>query len=607
MSRDYSQTPERDFRHSIRNERNDYQDKFFHDIDLDFLLKNLKALEERGYYFEVVDTTVYMYDTDGNLVTSFDVSQASQGPVGPQGPQGVPGAKGDKGDPGVQGATGPQGEPGPQGETGEQGIQGIQGEQGVQGSKGDKGDAFTYEDFTEAQLAALKGEKGDKGDKGDKGEQGEKGDTGATGATGATGPQGIQGPKGDPGATGATGATGAQGATGPQGPAGPQGEQGDPMRILAKYDTLAQLEAAHPTGSEGDMYQVGTSSGGVNQLSALSDVDLTSPSDGEVLKYDGTNSKWINGTVSSGGGGIPYVVATSGGTSSARKHTATVQGISAYTDGLLLLVKLPNVGTNSTSLNINSLGDVTIKFTDSTTTGLNKADSVKVPFLLIYSSTDSVFYTISADDRFKVFQNDNSSNQTFRILLSGNSNTGALYAFVNKNANFTYNPSTGIVTAPTLECTAFGTNATTAIKNIAGGGGGDPYLDYTYDAAQTTGGQIYWSASMMWADLATASAQSTIPSNLGSFFVQTTPTTSGTGTVQNTRKFTFTFGAGSPNIVGKVLSIQDTNTNGGNVSPFFLSVILGPDDVTQFATYLATLQIIPVTGAVTIQKVRQIA
>lgn len=37
-------------------------------------------------------------------------------------------------------------------------------------------------------------------------------------------------------------------------------------------------------------------------LSALTDTDINNPSDGEVLKYDGANSKWINGQEAAGGG-----------------------------------------------------------------------------------------------------------------------------------------------------------------------------------------------------------------------------------------------------------------------------------------------------------------
>lgn len=42
--------------------------------------------------------------------------------------------------------------------------------------------------------------------------------------------------------------------------------------------------------------------GGSSTLAGLTDVNLSSPTDGQGLIYDATNSKWINGTVSGGGG-----------------------------------------------------------------------------------------------------------------------------------------------------------------------------------------------------------------------------------------------------------------------------------------------------------------
>ena len=42
---------------------------------------------------------------------------------------------------------------------------------------------------------------------------------------------------------------------------------------------------------------------GASALDDLTDVDLTSPTDGQVLKYDSTNSKWVNANESGGGGG----------------------------------------------------------------------------------------------------------------------------------------------------------------------------------------------------------------------------------------------------------------------------------------------------------------
>ena len=74
--------------------------------------------------------------------------------------------------------------------------------------------------------------------------EGVQGPTGATGATGAVGP------------TGATGATGETGAIGPTGPQGEKGADGTSVNILGSYDSLADLQAEHATGSAGDAYLI---------------------------------------------------------------------------------------------------------------------------------------------------------------------------------------------------------------------------------------------------------------------------------------------------------------------------------------------------------------
>jgi hypothetical protein len=74
---------------------------------------------------------------------------------------------------------------------------------------------------------------------------------GPTGATGPTGPAGATGPSGPSGPTGATGPTGPTGATGPSGP------QGTAVTILGTYNSLGELQTAHPTGNAGDGYLIG--------------------------------------------------------------------------------------------------------------------------------------------------------------------------------------------------------------------------------------------------------------------------------------------------------------------------------------------------------------
>lgn len=95
----------------------------------------------------------------------------------------------------------------------------------------------------------------------------------------AAGPQGI------PGATPYVGENGnwwigetdtGTPATGPEGKQGPKGDQGDGLKILGLYGTLAALQSAHPTGSEGDAYAVGT------------------PEDNEVYIWDVDAGAWKN-------------------------------------------------------------------------------------------------------------------------------------------------------------------------------------------------------------------------------------------------------------------------------------------------------------------------
>lgn len=63
------------------------------------------------------------------------------------------------------------------------------------------------------------------------------------------------------GSAGPMGPKGETGSTGPQGPQGVQGEKGDSgtsFTIKGRFDTLSQLTAAHPAGTAGDAYAVGT-------------------------------------------------------------------------------------------------------------------------------------------------------------------------------------------------------------------------------------------------------------------------------------------------------------------------------------------------------------
>ena len=112
-------------------------------------------------------------------------------------------------------------------------------------------------------VTAQKGETGPQGVQGPTGPQGPKGVQGATGPQGA---QGIQGPKGPQGETGPAGPTGATGPTGPQGPKGENGADGTSFTVKGIYATIEALQAAHPSGAEGDAWAVGTAAANVVYL-----------------------------------------------------------------------------------------------------------------------------------------------------------------------------------------------------------------------------------------------------------------------------------------------------------------------------------------------------
>lgn len=107
----------------------------------------------------------------------------------------------------------------------------------------------------DAYLTGLQGRQGTQGIQGNQGIQGPQGVQGTQGLQGTQGIQGIQGIQGTQGVQGRQGTQGLQGIQG----ISIQGVSGTSVRILGTYDTLSDLNTAHPTGNtNGDGYIVGT-------------------------------------------------------------------------------------------------------------------------------------------------------------------------------------------------------------------------------------------------------------------------------------------------------------------------------------------------------------
>ena len=122
------------------------------------------------------------------------------------------------------------------------------------------------------------------------------------------------------------------------------GNFNDLSNIPAIPDELTKLlDTSITSPAEGDVLKYDSASskwvngqggsGGASALDDLTDVDITTPTDGQTLVYDGTNSKWVNGA---GGGGSAKQTAVTQAEYSALVQAGTVDPTMEYfiTDGI---------------------------------------------------------------------------------------------------------------------------------------------------------------------------------------------------------------------------------------------------------------------------------
>lgn len=197
---------------------------------------------------------------------------------------------------------------------------------------------------------------------------------------------------------------------------------------------------------------------------------------GQVLsKVDGTdfNTAW---TTPGGGGGttIPYINTWDSSSTSSLWKASNVPGVTAYTEGMLILIMPRNLRTNPSGtlkININSLGDKTIRV-DPLAWGYI---GFQYPILLVYK--DNYFYSIDAQSAYSVKQQNSYVNSDYRVLLSGGANDTTSPLGANKSSKLTFNPSTGaLVVTGSIEANSVGTNLAAAIQQLIPGGGGQQIL-----------------------------------------------------------------------------------------------------------------------------------
>jgi hypothetical protein len=295
----------------------------------------------------------YQVSADKNIYIFSELASdwVSLGQIqGPQGPQGVQG---------IQGPVGLTGDTGATGEAGPQGIQGVQGAQGPQGLKGDKGDA------------------------------GEQGPQGIQGVQGPIGPQGEQGVQGIAGAAGKSAYTAAveQGYAGIETTfntslAAVPGHVADETKHIGvgtkttpvDADSVALVDSADSSKVKKLTWaNLKTVLANVFAIKSHATADTTygTGSDanyGHVKLCDTISSglNAANGTAATPSavashaattGHTPYVAATG----TANTYAVSIAGISAYTDGMALAVKINVTNTGTSTINVNSLGAKTIK------------------------------------------------------------------------------------------------------------------------------------------------------------------------------------------------------------------------------------------------------
>lgn len=150
---------------------------------------------------------------------------------------------------------------------------------------------------------------------------------------------------------------GPRGLTGIQGPQGPKGDTGSGLQILDIYPTLAALQSAHPTGSAGDAYLVGTEGNYV--LYIWSETSSAWSNAGTLTTPSPSNSDpSMNGTAAAGSS-VQYSRADHVHPSDTSKlNVSNVNGVYAVEEGSQTMIGVSDNSSPDALVRYDSTGDI---------------------------------------------------------------------------------------------------------------------------------------------------------------------------------------------------------------------------------------------------------
>lgn len=156
---------------------------------------------------------------------------------------------------------------------------------------------------------------------------------------------------------------------------------------------------------------------------------------------------------------VPFIIGTG---STAGTWLGSLDGLTEYYDGLLILYKPSVAGASTTTLNINSLGAKTCYLNN--TTKLTTHYPAHQPILLSYSTSQNSGCWMAVDNYIDgntnnaVTQTTTSTSANYEVLFSATADNTTRTEGARKNNNLLFNPSTGNLQTTQLNGVAIGTS-----------------------------------------------------------------------------------------------------------------------------------------------------